>query len=56
MIRFNNNKQLIINKQHKLGSHEEQPLLFSLINLVLYLAGIDRMNWISEYSKDGGRL
>jgi len=28
MIKFNNNKQITINKQHRLGSHEEQPLFF----------------------------
>jgi len=29
MNKSNSSKQLIINKQHILGSHEEQPLLFS---------------------------
>jgi len=32
MLKFNNTKQLTINKQHRLGSHEEQPLLFSLVH------------------------
>lgn len=32
---LNNSKQITINKQHKLGSHEEQPLLFSLVHLIL---------------------
>jgi hypothetical protein len=35
MIIFNNNKQLTINKQQRLGSHGEQPLLFSLVHLIL---------------------
>jgi hypothetical protein len=35
MIKFNNSKQIIINKQHRLGSHEKQPLLFSLAHLIL---------------------
>ena len=35
MIRFNNNKQIKISEQHILGSHEEQPLLFSLVHLIL---------------------
>lgn len=35
MVKFNNSKQLTINKQHRLGSHEEQPLLFSLVHLIL---------------------
>jgi len=38
MIKFNNNKQITINKQHRLGSHEEQPLLFSLVHLILCYA------------------
>jgi len=28
MFKLNNGKQTIVNKQHRLGSHEEQPLLF----------------------------
>ena len=35
MFNFNNSKQITINKQHRLGSHEEQPLLFSLVHLIL---------------------
>lgn len=35
MIKFNNNKQLTINKQHRLGSHGEQPLQFPLVHLIL---------------------
>jgi hypothetical protein len=38
VFRFNNNKQLTINKQHRLGSHEEQLLLFSLVHLILCYA------------------
>ena len=30
-----NNKQLKINKQHGLGSYDEQLLLFSLVHLIL---------------------
>ena len=30
MIKFNNSNQLTFNRQHTLGSHEEQPLLFSI--------------------------
>jgi len=30
-----NNKQLTINERHGLGSREEQPLLFSLVHLIL---------------------
>jgi len=36
MIKFNNSKQIIVNKQQRLGSHEEQPLLFLLVHLILY--------------------
>ena len=35
MIKFNNSKQIIFNKQHSLGSHKEQPLLFSSVHLIL---------------------
>jgi len=36
MNKFNNSKCFTINKQHRLGSHEEQTLLFSLVHLILY--------------------
>jgi hypothetical protein len=35
MSKINNNKQLKIKGQHRLGSPEEQPLLFSLVHLIL---------------------
>lgn len=35
MINFKNSKQLTINKQHRLGSHGEQPLQFPLVHLIL---------------------
>ena len=35
MIKINNGKHLKNNKQHRLGSHEEQPLLFSFVHLIL---------------------
>jgi len=35
MIKFNISKQIIFNNQHILGSYEEQPLLFSLVHLIL---------------------
>jgi len=35
MFNFNNIKQITINKQHRLGSHKEQPLLFPLEHLIL---------------------
>jgi hypothetical protein len=35
MNNFINNKQLIINKRHRLGSNEKQPLLFLLVHLIL---------------------
>jgi len=35
MLKFNNSSQLTIKRQHRLGSHEEQPLLFSLVHLIL---------------------
>jgi len=35
MIKFNNSKQITIIKQQRLGSHEKQPLLFSLVHLIL---------------------
>jgi len=30
MIKFNNGNQTTFNRQHRSGSHEEQPLLFSI--------------------------
>lgn len=36
MIKFNNSKHLAINKQYRLGSHEEQYFLFLLVHIVLY--------------------
>jgi hypothetical protein len=38
MIKLNSSKQFSINKQHRLGSHEKQSLLFSLVHLVLCYA------------------
>ena len=38
MYNSNNSKQITINKQYRIGSHEEQPLLFSLIDLILCYA------------------
>lgn len=35
MIKFNNSKQITMNKQQRLVSHDEQPLLFSLVHLIL---------------------
>ena len=35
MIKFKHSEQLTIKKQHGLGSHEKQPLLFLLVNLIL---------------------
>jgi hypothetical protein len=35
MIKFNNSKQITINKKNRLGSYEEQPLLNSLVHLIL---------------------
>jgi hypothetical protein len=35
MIKVNNSKQLTINKQHRIGSYDEQPLLFSLVHIIL---------------------
>ncbi len=35
MIKFNNSKQITVNMQQRLGSHEEQPSLFSLVHLIL---------------------
>jgi len=35
VIKFMNNKQLTIKKRHRLGSLEEQLLLFSLVHLIL---------------------
>ena len=35
MFKLNNSKQITTNKQHRLGSHEEQLLLFSLVRLIL---------------------
>jgi len=39
MIKFNNSKQITINEQHRLGSHEKQPLLFFINtpNLMLFV-------------------
>jgi len=34
MYNVNSNKQLTINKQHRLGSHKKQHLLFSLVHLI----------------------
>jgi len=44
MIKCNNSKQITINKQHRLGSHEEQPLLFSLVHLILCYAPKEELN------------
>jgi len=38
MYNVNSNKQLTINKQHRLGSHKKQLLLFSLVHLILCYA------------------
>lgn len=35
MCKFNVDKQIPINKQHRSGSYEEQPLLFSSVHLIL---------------------
>jgi len=35
MINFKDSKQITFNKQHRLGSHEEKPLLSSLVHLIL---------------------
>ena len=35
MIIFNNSKQITFNKQLRLGNLEEQPMLFSLVHLIL---------------------
>ena len=35
MIKYNNSKQITINKHYRIGSHKEQPLLFSLVHLIL---------------------
>ena len=35
MYNVNSNKQLTKNKQHRLGSHKKQLLLFSLAHLIL---------------------
>ncbi len=43
MFNFNNSKQTPINKKHRLGSHEEQPLLFSLVHLILCLLDASRL-------------
>jgi len=34
MFNFNNSKQITTNKHNRLGSHEEQFLLFPLVNLI----------------------
>jgi len=38
VCKLTNNKQITNNRQHRIGSHEEQPLLFSLVYLTLYWA------------------
>ncbi len=38
MCNINNNKQLKIKGQHRLGVPEEQPLVFSLVHLILCYA------------------
>jgi len=35
MYNVNSNKQLTINKQHRLGGHGKQQLLFPLVHLIL---------------------
>ena len=35
MCNLNNIKQLTNNRQHNIGSHEKQPLLFPLVHLIL---------------------
>ena len=35
MFKHNNGMQITINKPQRLGSHEEQPLLISLVHLIL---------------------
>jgi len=45
MIKHNNSNKLTINKQHRLGSHEEQPLLFSLVHLILCYARTKWTQW-----------
>lgn len=44
MHKFNNSKQITIKKQHRLGSQEEQPLLFLLVHLILCYVFNDGMN------------
>ncbi len=38
MNKLTNNKQITSNKQQRLGSHEELPLLISLVHLILCYA------------------
>ena len=48
MCKINSNKQLIIKGQHGLGGHEEQPLIFSLVHLILcYKPGNHIINFFS---------
>ena len=42
MIKFNNNKQITINKQYRIGSHEEQSLLFSLRSPKVFCIGYNK--------------
>jgi len=35
MYKLSNNKHLTNNRQHNIGGHGEQPLLFSLVHLIL---------------------
>jgi hypothetical protein len=35
MFKFSSSKQITVNKQQRLGSHEGQPLIFSLVHLIL---------------------
>jgi hypothetical protein len=50
MIKLKISKQLAINKQHRLGSHEEQLLLFSLVHLILCSPSIENQ----KNTKKGG--
>jgi len=50
VIKFINNKQLTINERNRLGSREEQPLLFSLVHLILGYVDASRKR--SIISKD----
>ena len=56
MYNRNNIKQLIKNKQHRLGSHREQQLLFSLVYLILCYALCQYgMYSVSNVSRLNGR-